>query len=116
VLAEIEAGDIPELIVFNKSDISEPNVVDRLVATHDGSVAVSALTGEGIDDLGTAIAEDLEKSTVTMRLLVPYDRGEVVAALHDAGNVLEEVHGEDGTSLTVRLPGAVADGFGEFAS
>jgi GTP-binding protein HflX len=115
VLAEIEAGDIPELIVFNKTDISEPNVVDRLVATHDGSVAVSALTGEGIDDLGTAIAEDLEKSTVTMRLLVPYDRGEVVAALHDAGNVLEEVHGEDGTALTVRLPGAVADGFGEFA-
>jgi GTP-binding protein HflX len=51
-----------------------------------------------------------------MRLLVPYDRGEVVAALHDAGNVLEEVHGEDGTALTVRLPGAVADGFGEFAS
>jgi GTP-binding protein HflX len=116
VLAEIEAGDIPELIVFNKSDISEPNVVDRLVATHEGSVAVSALTGEGIDDLSTAIAQDLEKSTVTMRLLVPYDRGEVVAALHDAGNVLEEVHGEDGTSLTVRLPGAVAEGFGEFAS
>jgi GTP-binding protein HflX len=116
VLAEIEAGGIPELIVFNKTDISEPNVVDRLVATHDGSVAVSALTGEGIDDLGTAIAEDLEKSTVTMRLLVPYDRGEVVAALHDAGNVLEEVHREDGTALTVRLPGAVADGFGEFAS
>jgi GTP-binding protein HflX len=116
VLAEIEAGDIPELIVFNKTDISEPNVVDRLVATHDGSVAVSALTGEGIDDLGTAIAEDLEKSTVTMRFLVPYDRGEVVAALHDAGNVLEEVHREDGTALTVRLPGAVVDGFGEFAS
>jgi GTP-binding protein HflX len=116
VLAEIEAGDIPELIVFNKTDISEPNVVDRLVATHDGSVAVSALTGEGIDDLSIAITEDLEKSTVTMRLLVPYDRGEVVAALHDAGNVLEEVHGEDGTALTVRLPGAVADGFGEFAS
>jgi GTP-binding protein HflX len=116
VLAEIEAGDIPELIVFNKTDISEPNVVDRLVATHDGSVAVSALTGEGIDDLSIAITEDLEKSTVTMRLLVPYDRGEVVAALHDAGNVLEEVHGEDGTALTVRLPGAVAEGFGEFAS
>jgi len=116
VLDEIEAGDIAELIVFNKMDITDQIIVDRLVAAHDGSVAVSALTGEDVDLVGLAIAEDLEKSTVTMRLLVPYDRGEVVAALHDSGNVLEETHGEDGTELTVRLPAEMADGFGEFAS
>ena len=115
VLAEIEAGDIPELIVFNKTDITESNVVDRLVATHDGSVAVSALTGDAIDDVRIAIVEDLEKSTVTMRLLVPYGRGDLVAALHEAGNVLDEAHGETGTELTVRLPSAVADGFSEYA-
>jgi GTP-binding protein HflX len=115
VLDEIEAGDIPELIVFNKTDLAEPNEVARLVATHDGSVALSALTGEGIDQVRGAIALDLEKSMVTMRLLVPYDRGDVVAALHDAGNVLDEAHGENGTELTVRLPSAVADGLGEFA-
>ncbi len=116
VLDEIGAGEVPELIVFNKTDITEPGVVDRLVATHDGSVAVSALTGEGIEALRSEIAADLEKSTVTMRLLVPYERGDVVAALHDAGKVLEEAHGEDGTSLTVRLPGAVADSFRQFSS
>ena len=115
VLAEIEVGDIPELIVFNKTDITEPNIVDRLVATHDGSVTVSALTGDAIDDVRIAIVEDLEKSTVTMRLLVPYERGDLVAALHEAGNVLEEAHGETGTELTVRLPSAVADGFSEYA-
>ncbi len=115
VLAEIEAGDIPELIVFNKTDITDSNVVDRLVATHDGSVAVSALTGDDVDDVGTAIVEDLEKSTVTMRLLVPYERGDLVAALHEAGNVLDEAHRETGTELTVRLPSAVADGFSEYA-
>jgi GTP-binding protein HflX len=116
VLDQIEAGDIPELIVFNKTDITDPNIVDRLVAGHDGSVAVSALTGDDIDLVATAIAEDLEKSTVTMRLLIPYDRGEVVAALHDAGNVLDESYGEHGTELTVRVPGEIADGFAEFAS
>jgi GTPase len=115
VLAEIEAGETPELIVFNKTDVTEPAVVERLVATHDGSVAASALTGEGIDGVRDAIAKDLEKATVTMRLLVPYERGDVVAALHDAGKVLDEVHGEEGTALTVRLPGAVADGFSQFA-
>ncbi len=116
VLDQIEAGDIPELIVFNKTDITDPNIVDRLVAGHDGSVAVSALTGDDIDLVATAIAEDLEKSTVTMRLLIPYDRGEVVAALHDAGNVVDESYGEHGTELTVRVPGEIADGFAEFAS
>jgi GTP-binding protein HflX len=116
VLDQIDAGDIPELIVFNKTDITDPNIVDRLVAGHDGSVSVSALTGDDIDLVATAIAEDLEKSTVTMRLLIPYDRGEVVAALHDAGNVLDESYGEHGTELTVRVPGEIADGFAEFAS
>jgi GTP-binding protein HflX len=116
VLDQIDAGDIPELIVFNKTDITDPNIVDRLVTGHDGSVAVSALTGDDIDLVATAIAEDLEKSTVTMRLLIPYDRGEVVAALHDAGNVLDESYGEHGTELTVRVPEEIADGFAEFAS
>ncbi len=115
VLDEIDAGDVPELIVFNKTDITSPAEVARLVGSHDGSVAVSAMTGEGVDGVRAAIAGDLEKSMVTMSLLVPYDRGDVVAALHDAGNVLEEAHGEEGTAMTVRLPAAVAEGLGEFA-
>ena len=115
VLDEIGAGDIPELIVFNKTDITDPVVVDRLVASHDGSVAVSALTGEDVDAVRVAIAGDLAKATVTMQLLVPYDRGDVVAALHEHGNVLVEEHGAHGTELTVRLPESVAPAFGEFA-
>ena len=115
VLDEIEAGDIPELIVFNKTDITEPNVVDRLVAGHDGSVAVSALTGDDVDLVRSAVAEDLAKTTVTMRLLVPYDRGDVVAALHESGAVLTEAHGEHGTELTVRVPESIADVFANYA-
>ena len=115
VLDEIGADDLPELVVFNKIDITDQNVVDRLVAGHDGSVAVSALTGEEVDLVRTAIAEDLAKTTVTMRLLVPYDRGDVVAALHESGTVLAEVHGEHGTELTVRVPEGVAEAFREYS-
>lgn len=114
VLDEIEAGSVPELIVFNKTDITEPNVVDRLVATHDGSVAASALDGDGIEEIRIAISEDLEKAMVTIRLLVPYDRGDLIAALHAAGTVLDELHGENGTELTVRLPADVAESYHEF--
>ena len=115
VLDEIDAGGVPELIVFNKTDITEPNVVDRLVAGHDGSVAVSALTGDDVELVRAAVAEDLAKTTVTMRLLVPYDRGDVVAALHESGAVLTEAHGEHGTELTVRVPEGIADAFAMYA-
>jgi len=115
VLDEIDAGGVPELIVFNKTDIAEPNVVDGLVAGHDGSVAVSALTGDDVGLVRTAVAEDLAKTTVTMRLLIPYDRGDVVAALHESGAVLTEVHGEHGTELTVRVREGIAEAFAAYA-
>jgi GTP-binding protein HflX len=50
-----------------------------------------------------------------MRLLVPYDRGDVVAALHESGAVLTEAHGEHGTELTVRVPEGIADAFAMYA-
>jgi GTPase len=115
VLDEIGAAEVPELIVFNKSDITDPAGAARLVAGHDGSVAVSALTGEGVDRLRDAIAGDLIKATVTMQLLVPYQRGDVVAALHEHGTVLSEDHGEHGTELTVRVPEALVPSFAEYA-
>lgn len=115
VLDEIGAAGVPELIVFNKTDVTDLAVVERLVAGHDGSVAVSALTGEGLDDVRLAIAEDLAKATVTMQLLVPYERGDVVAALHEHGTVIDEAHGERGTALTVRVPEALVPTFAEYA-
>ena len=48
VLAEIDADQVPELIVFNKSDLA-PGEAKRLAIEHPGSVAVSAMTGEGIE-------------------------------------------------------------------
>ncbi len=48
VLDDIEARDIPELIVWNKMDLAESAEVVRRLHAHPGSVAVSAMTGEGI--------------------------------------------------------------------
>ena len=104
VLREIGAGEVGELLVFNKTDIAAASVVQRLVTIHPGSVAVSALTGEGIDDLLPAIVDSLDAGSVALDLLVPYDRGDLVAALYDAGEVIGEKHENGGTLLTVRLP------------
>jgi GTP-binding protein HflX len=69
---------------------------------------VSALTGDGIPDLTDAIVEGLDAVTVSLDLLVPYERGDVVARLHTEGDVLSECHAAEGTEITVRLPAAAA--------
>ncbi|HEY8217582.1 MAG TPA: GTPase HflX, partial [Acidimicrobiia bacterium] len=115
VLAEIGAGDVPELLVVNKTDVADPDRVEELVAM-DGCVSVSAATGEGIDKLVAAIAERLRALTSVIELLIPYDRGDVLAALHREGNVLVEVHGDDGMRVRARLGAVEASRYREFVS
>jgi GTP-binding protein HflX len=109
VLTEIDATDIPEILVFNKIDIAEPAVVGRLLTVFGGSVAVSALTGEHIEAVAAAIVDGLDAVTVTVDLLIPYERGDLVASLHDTGEVLDEHHVVAGTEITARLPAAKAE-------
>ena len=61
VLAEIGAGQVPELLCFNKADVSDE--VRRLVARNPGSVGVSAKTGEGMEDLLLTIGDRLRAET-----------------------------------------------------
>jgi GTP-binding protein HflX len=109
VLTEIDAIGIPEILVFNKIDIAEPAVVGRLLTVFGGSVAASALTGEHIEAVAAAIVDGLDAVTVTVDLLIPYERGDLVASLHDTGEVLDEHHVAAGTEITARLPAAKAE-------
>ncbi len=114
VLDEIDAAEVPEILIFNKTDIAEPAVVRRLLTVYEGSVATSALTGKGTEGVTAAIVEGLDAVTTRVDLLIPYERGDVVAAIHEAGEVLDEHHGEDGTEITVRLPAAAAERLNEY--
>ena len=108
VLDEIGAGAVPEILVFNKSDIVEPAVLRRLATVYEGSTVASALNGDGIPDVTDAIVAGIDAVTVSLDLLVPYDRGDIVARLHTDGEVLSECHAADGTEMTVRVPAAAA--------
>ena len=115
VLRQIGAGTIDEQVVINKIDVAAPALVERLGAIHPDAVAVSALTGAGIDELVEAIAARLEGITTEIDVVVPYHRGDVVARLHQMGEVLGEDHVAGGTRLKVKLPKIDADRFLEFA-
>ncbi len=103
VLGEIGAAAVPELIAVNKIDaISEVDLA-RLRRRFPEAALVSALTGEGTEALLEKIAERVPHPEIEVDLLVPYDRGDVVAALHAAGAVRSEEYLEEGTKVRARL-------------
>jgi GTP-binding protein HflX len=112
VLEEIGARDVPELLAFNKADVTTE--AKRLVDTHPGSVSLSAVTGEGVAGLLATIGDRLRSMADVVELVVPFDRGDVVAAVHREGEVLTEQHEEEGTRLRARLDDAGTARFGEF--
>lgn len=103
VLAEVNADTIPELLVINKMDAADEETILRLKRTWPDAVFVSARSGQGIPELHTAIAERLPKPAVELRVLLPYDRGDLVARIHRSGQVLQTRHLDDGTELRIRV-------------
>ena len=77
VMDEIGAADLPEILAFNKVD--QAPEARALAAGHPGSVAISARTGAGMDDLFRAISDRLRAGSETVVLLVPFERGDVLA-------------------------------------
>jgi GTP-binding protein HflX len=114
VLREIDADHVPVLLAWNKSDLVEPDVLDDCTRAHPDSVSVSAATGAGVGDLLQTIGDRLREQAGIVECFVPYDRSDVLAALHRAGEVLVEVHDELGTRVRARIPQRETGHFAEF--
>ncbi|MFE7228276.1 GTPase HflX [Nocardioides sp. NPDC057577] len=113
VFAEIGASEVPELVVINKADISDPLVIARLLRAEPHSVAVSAKTGEGIDAAIKAVETDLPRPGVEFSALLPYERGDLVNRIHQHGEIDHLEHTAEGTVVKGR---ANADLAGELAA
>ncbi|MFC1467473.1 GTPase HflX, partial [Verrucomicrobiota bacterium] len=105
VLEEIGAGDKPILCVLNKIDTEDgANRVARLQQSLGRSVAVSATTGEGLEDLRDELADLLKKSKSEMRLRVPISEGRLLAVLRKNATILEEEYEYDAAIITAKVP------------
>jgi GTP-binding protein HflX len=113
VLAEIGADGVPELMAFNKADLA-PGSAKRLAEVWEGSVALSAATGEGIDDLLQAIGGRLRSLTAVVEMVIPYARGDLLAAAHRSGEVLRASADEAGMHIRGRFDEAALARFREF--
>ena len=115
VLAEIGASEIPQLLAVNKIDLLGPQDLQRVKNLWPDAVFISAQEAQGLSDLRDAINDELSRDLVAMTLAIPYNRGDLVAAAHRVGEVIEEKHDDDGTILEVRVPGREVSAFREFA-
>jgi GTPase len=110
VLEEIGTGDQPRILVLNKADALDDDRRREVGRRHPDAVLVSALTGEGIDELGDRIQQEFERTLADIELLVPYSEGKRLAELHDiAGERLEREDTADGVLVRARLPRTIAE-------
>jgi GTP-binding protein HflX len=101
VIGEVEARHIPEIVVFNKSDLIDDSQRLVLRGLEPKAIFASARTGEGIEEILAAIARTLPAPSIELDLLVPYDRGDVISSLHDHARIVSTEYEEGGTRISV---------------
>jgi GTP-binding protein HflX len=115
VILDVGASNVPEIVVFNKADLVDGGVSMQLRGLQPDALFVSAKTGEGIDLLMARIDELLPHPSVPAHIMVPFDRGDVVARLHDVAVIKETSYTEQGTQMRVLVEPAMLDELQEFA-
>lgn len=109
VLADVPGSEhVREILVLNKVDAAQADVLMRLRARPETTIEVSALTGEGMDELMVLIASELPRPEVRVDLVVPYTRGDLISDAHTFGEVLEITHKPEGTHLVAMVDDALA--------
>jgi GTP-binding protein HflX len=109
VLAELDASEQPIITALNKIDaLPERFAGETLETDDDSTVAISAMTGEGLPELLARIEEAFDEQLVRLELLLPYQRGDLLGQIHQRGVIIREEHELTGTRLSVRVPGNLA--------
>ena len=118
VLREIEASSLPVVVALNKTDLLASGAGLALPGESAAlpTVRVSALTSNGIDELMRCISEQLVRSFVALDVLIPYDRGDLVALLHQYGTIEYEGYEEKGTRLRGHIPATHSGPFAPYTT
>ena len=115
VLEEIGADDVPRLRVYNKVDLLDSAGASELAIRDPDSVAISALAGEGLEELRNGIQTAFEETLRPLELLLPYSEGATLAELHDVAGDLEREDRPEGVLVRASVPAALAHRFTDFA-
>ncbi|MDQ0429663.1 MULTISPECIES: GTPase HflX [Caryophanaceae] len=109
-LQAVGVENVPTLYVYNKSDLAG---VRYPAVTGDG-VWIAAKEGKGLDELLEVVRKRIFADYVTCRMVIPFDRGDIVAYLNEQASILETEYEEEGTVLKVELSHEDYDRYQEF--
>ena len=109
VINDIGGGEITEIIAINKADVAAPEVMMQLLREESNSFAFSARTGFGIDTLIKAIESSLPRPRVEITATIPFNRGDIVSAIHERGEIISEDYSGEGTIIHAMVDGAIAE-------
>ncbi len=114
-LEAVGAGERARLLVLNKADAIDDERREELRFAHPDGMLVSAVTGEGVDELGDRIEEEFRRSLRSVDLLLPYAEGARLAELHDFAGDLERTDTPDGVRVRARLPATLAERYSRYS-
>ncbi len=109
VLGEIGAGDVPSIVVFNKTDRLEAAEIATLLESEPGSVATAAVDPDAVARLRDLLVAHFASQQPEVAFVVPWHRQALIGQIRAAATVIEEAFTDDGISYTVRAPQAVLD-------
>ena len=114
VLEEIGVGDTPRILVLNKADLLDEERRRELSFRHPEALLVSAVSGEGLEELGERVTAEFERTLRDVELLVPFSEGGTLSELHDVAGDLEREDTADGVRISARLPAVVAERYDRY--
>jgi GTP-binding protein HflX len=107
-MRESRDSDAAELVVVNKADAADPDTLSAIRRELPRSLEVSALTGQGLDELLDRLDQMLPDPTVAVDAVVPFDRGDLVSRVYAVGTHVDVEHQEAGTQVRARVPADLA--------
>lgn len=114
VIREIGAGGIPEIIVINKADIADPEIIQEILREEESAISISVHTGLGMKLLKEMIERTLPTPSTPIAVLIPYSFGNLVSKIHERGEIDEESYHDSGTLIRGRVDENLAHQLKEF--
>lgn len=115
VLRQIGATDTPCMLVFNKSDLLEEDVLDAMMRRYEDAYFTSSLTGFGSDALIESVSRAAASKDAVVSMLLPFDRGDLASLAHRKCRIVAERYTEEGIEMTVRVPHELIDRFSPYS-
>ncbi len=116
VIGDVGARDTFEIVAFNKADLVDDDARLVLRGLEPGAVFVSSRTGEGVDELRRRVEEALPLPAVELHAVIPYDRGDLVSAVHETGLIVSQSHEAEGTAIHAHVGERLAAELAPFAT